>query len=89
MSEIGSQAQPVGEEPPVADAPPVGEEIHLPGPSILPLFTAVGITLILVGTTIWWVYSAIGGIIFIVTVTKWVRSTVHEINELPEEHGHH
>jgi hypothetical protein len=33
------------------DVPPVGEEIHLPGPSILPLLTAVGITLALVGFT--------------------------------------
>jgi hypothetical protein len=72
-----------------SEVPPVGEEIHLPGTSILPLFTAIGITLILVGTTVWWVYSAIGGIIFIVAVTKWVRSTIKETNELPEEHGHH
>ena len=33
------------------EIPPVGEEVHLPGPSLLPLLTAVGITLALVGIT--------------------------------------
>ena len=27
------------------EVPPVGEEIHLPGPTILPVLTAVGLTL--------------------------------------------
>ena len=34
------------------EVPPTGEEIHLPGPRILPLLTAVGITLAVVGITI-------------------------------------
>ena len=34
---------------PLEPDPPVGEEIHLPGPTILPLLTALGITLTLVG----------------------------------------
>ncbi len=34
------------------DPPPAGEEIHLPGPSVLPLLLAVGITVALVGVTI-------------------------------------
>ena len=42
-------------------APPVGEEIHLPGPSVLPLVTAVGITLAVIGTTIdWKIWSTMG-----------------------------
>ena len=31
------------------EPPPAGEEIHLPGPSVLPALTAVGITLTLIG----------------------------------------
>ena len=71
------------------NVPPVGEEIHLPGPSLLPLTTAAGITLILIGTTVFWVYAAIGGIILIVSVVMWIRDTRREISELPEEHAHH
>ena len=43
--------------------PPTGEEIHLPGPSILPLLTAAGITLALVGVTTYWILSVAGGLL--------------------------
>jgi hypothetical protein len=71
------------------EAPPVGEEIHLPGPSFLPVTCGFGIMLIVVGTTIDWIWSAIGGVIFIVTVVMWVRDTNRDIADLPEEHVHH
>ena len=66
--------------------PPVGEEIHLPGPSLIPFASAVGITLIVVGTTIDWIFSVIGGVIFIVTTVIWIRDTRRDIEALPEEH---
>jgi hypothetical protein len=68
--------------------PPVGEEIHLPGPSLIPLVRAIGITLIVVGTTITLVLSVIGLIIFLVTTVMWIRDTRRDITELPEEHAH-
>ncbi|MEO6858862.1 MAG: hypothetical protein ABI323_09780 [Solirubrobacteraceae bacterium] len=68
--------------------PPVGEEIHLPGPSLIPLFSAVGITLIVVGTTITLILSVIGLIIFLVTTAMWIRDTRRDLSGLPEEHGH-
>ena len=68
--------------------PAVGEEIHLPGPSLLPFLCAVGITLIVIGTTIDWIWSVVGGIIFIVVVLVWIRDTTRDISELPEEHRH-
>ena len=40
--------------------PPVGEEIHLPGPSLLPILNAAGITLALIGITLGWVLSVAG-----------------------------
>ena len=43
------------------EVPPVGEEIHLPGPTILPVLTAVGITLVLVGITTFIELTIIGG----------------------------
>ena len=36
-------------------APPAGEEIHLPGPSLIPILSAAGITLAVIGTTIRWI----------------------------------
>ncbi len=70
------------------ETPPAGEEIHLPGPSVIPLATAIGITLLVIGTTIDWIWSVLGGIIFIVCVVIWVRDTRRDIESLPEEHHH-
>lgn len=70
------------------ETPPVGEEIHLPGPSIIPFACAIGITLIVIGSTLGWWLSIIGLIVFIVTLVIWIRDTRRDIEELPEEHGH-
>jgi len=67
-------------------APPAGDEIHLPGPTIPPLVAAVGITLIVIGTTINWILSIIGGILLIVSVVRWIRDTRRDVGALPEEH---
>jgi hypothetical protein len=65
------------------DVPPPGEEIHLPGPSILPLLTAVGITLILVGLTTFVELSIAGGLVAIYAVARWLKETRSSIDELP------
>jgi hypothetical protein len=67
-------------------APPVGEEIHLPGPTLIPLVTAVGITLIVIGTTIDWIFSAVGVVIFVLAVIRWIRETRADVQSLPDEH---
>ena len=69
-------------------APPAGEELHLPGPSLLPLLTAVAITLVVVGTTISLILSIVGLVFLVIVVWRWVRDTRRDIDELPEEHGH-
>jgi hypothetical protein len=69
-------------------APPVGEEIHLPGPTLLPLMSAISITLIVIGTTISLIISALGLLLFVITTTRWIRETRRDIDELPEDHGH-
>lgn len=66
--------------------PPVGEEIHLPGPSLLPIFNAVGITLAIVGITLGLILTIVGLAIFLVTTFKWIASTRRDIAELPPEH---
>jgi hypothetical protein len=68
------------------NAPPAGEEIHLPGPTLIPFASAIGITLIVIGTTIDWIFSAVGGVIFIVTTIMWIRDTRRDVSELPEQH---
>jgi len=69
------------------DTPPVGEEIHLPGPTLLPVVVAAAITLIIIGTTINWLFSIIGLIVFVVATTMWIRDTRRDIAELPEDHS--
>jgi hypothetical protein len=65
------------------EVPPVGEEIHLPGPSILPILTALGITLALVGITTFIELTIIGGLLTFFCVIRWIKDTRSEINELP------
>ncbi len=68
------------------EGPPVGEELHLPEPSLVPILNAVGISLALVGLTVSYVVCAIGLILFLVTLVRWIRDAMHEISELPAEH---
>jgi hypothetical protein len=70
-------------------APPVGEEIHLPGPSIIPLLNAVGLTLSIVGITTFIEFTVVGVILFLVTLVIWIRDVRRDFNELPLEHSHH
>jgi hypothetical protein len=65
------------------EVPPVGEEIHLPGPSILPLLTAIGITLTLVGVTTFIEFTIAGAILTVWCIARWIKDTRHEIDELP------
>jgi hypothetical protein len=65
------------------EAPPVGEEIHLPGPSILPVLTGIGITLTLVGVTTYIELTIIGGILTIACAVRWIKDTRRDIDELP------
>lgn len=76
----------MSDEPP--EAPPVGEEIHLPGPSLLPLLCAIGITLTIIGSTLSLYISIVGLILFLWTTTVWIRDTRRDIDELPEDHEH-
>ena len=68
------------------EVPPVGEEIHLPGPSILPVLLAVGLTLALVGVTLSLVLVIAGGLLCIGVIARWVGDTRREIDDLPLDH---
>jgi hypothetical protein len=69
------------------EVPPAGEQIHLPGPSILPVLTAVGITLALVGATTFIEFTIVGALLTIGCVVRWIKDTRSEVDELPlDEH---
>jgi membrane protein required for beta-lactamase induction len=80
IQRVEAQSEPV---------PPVGEEIHLPGGSIIPLVVALGTTLLVIGTTIWWGWSLLGFIIIVVAIGIWVRDVRRDVEALPEDHDHH
>ena len=71
------------------EAPPVGEEVHMPEPSILPVANAVGVTLSLVGITLSLAVTFIGLAIFITTLVAWIRAASREMSELPLDHSSH
>ncbi len=73
----------------VRDAPPVGEQIHMPAPSRLPIFNAAGLSIAIVGITIHLALVIIGAVLFLITTVLWVRAASRELDELPAEHGHH
>jgi hypothetical protein len=69
-----------------ADAPPVGEQIHMPAPSILPILNAAGLSIAIVGITITPIFIVGGGLLFVGTAIAWIRSARREMDELPLEH---
>jgi membrane protein implicated in regulation of membrane protease activity len=68
------------------EIPPAGEEIHLPGPSLLPFLLAIGITASIVGITLGFVFWVPGVILSVVVIVRWIRETRRDIEDLPLEH---
>ena len=69
-------------------AAPVGEQIHMPPPSALPLINAAALAVAIVSITIsWWLVGA-AMIVFIVTSVRWIREVRRDIAELPLDHSH-
>jgi cytochrome c oxidase subunit IV len=63
-----------------------GEAVHLPGPSYLPVATAFGLTIAVVGVVLSWVIVGIGLVIALVAIWRWIGETRRETAELPLEH---
>ena len=78
----------MAEPPPSPEngAPPAGEQVHLPGASYLPAWTAFGITITLVGLVLNWVIVGIGAAITVVVVFRWIKETRDDIARLPLKH---
>ena len=71
------------------DVPPAGEEIHLPGPSVQPLLLTVGITMALLGVTIFFPFVIAGVLLSLFVIVRWIRDARGDIDELPLEHAEH
>ncbi len=66
--------------------PPVGEEIHMPAPSVLPLVNAASLALAIVCVTISWWVVGFAMIVFFATTIKWIADVRRDIAELPLDH---
>jgi hypothetical protein len=69
-------------------ATPVGEEVHMPAPSALPLINAAALAIAIVSITISWYVVAVAGLIFLATTIRWIRDVKRDIADLPLEHHH-
>jgi hypothetical protein len=69
-------------------APPVGEEVHMPAPSVLPLINAASLAVAIVSITLSWWLVAAGVIVFLGTSVRWIRDVRRDISELPLDHSH-
>ena len=78
----------MAEEVRVSDpsAEEAGEAIHLPGPSYLPVATAFGVSIAVVGVVLSWVIVGIGLVIAVIAIWRWIGETRRETAELPLEH---
>jgi O-antigen ligase len=71
------------------EAPPVGEQIHMPEPSILPVINAAGLAVAIIGITISLILVIAGLLVFFATAIVWIRSARREMEDLPlDHHGH-
>jgi Cytochrome c oxidase subunit IV len=70
-------------------APPVGEEVHMPAPSAIPLINAASLALAIVAITLSWWIVGFALIVFIATTIRWIRDVKRDIAELPLDHSHH
>ena len=67
-------------------APPAGEEIHMPAPSIIPVINAASLALAIVAITLSWTVVVIALIVFVATTVRWIADVRRDIADLPLEH---
>jgi Flp pilus assembly protein TadB len=66
--------------------PPVGEQIHLPGPSYLPVVVAFVVSAFVVGVVVSPVIAVAAAIAFVIATVRWARQARAELASLPLEH---
>ena len=76
----------MADEPGNGALPPPSEEIHLPDPAYTPVVLAFGVTIVVVGVVLSWYVVAVGLIITVVALTRWIRQAREEMADLPLQH---
>ena len=67
------------------ETPPAGELILPPPASWAPVLLAIGIAVALAGSFAGWVYAAIGGLVALIALWRWISSARRELSSLPRE----
>ena len=62
------------------------EEIHLPGPTWMPILLAFGVTLTLVGLTTIIAVSVLGAILTVSVLVRWIVVARRDTQALPLDH---
>jgi hypothetical protein len=79
----------MSQSPEITDVAPVGEEVHMPAPSVLPLINSAALAIAIVSITLsWWLVGA-AVIVFLGTTIRWIADVRRDITELPLDHSHH
>lgn len=68
------------------DVPPVGEELHIPGPSVQPAVATFGLVLLLLGIVDKWPVAILGLLILLGASVSWIAAAAREFRELPPGH---
>ena len=68
--------------------PPIGEEVHMPEHSVLPVINAAALAIAIVAITLSWIVVAAALVVFLVTTVMWVADVRRDIASLPLEHHH-
>ncbi len=69
-------------------APPAGEEVHMPAPSIIPVINAAALAIAIVCITLSYIICAVALVVFLITTAKWIADVRRDIDDLPLEHHH-
>lgn len=71
---------------PEQSPPPVGERIHLPGPSVQPVLVALALTLVLMGLLGIWLLTGLGVVLLLFIIIRWIVAARREYRDLPAQH---
>ena len=66
--------------------PPVGEELHVPAPSVIPALVALALMIFLLGLTKSAFVTAFGAILLVALVARWIADVRRDHAELPAHH---
>lgn len=71
---------------PEKSPPPVGDRIHLPGPSVQPVLIALALSLVLMGLIGLWFLTGIGVVLLLFVIIRWIVAATREYRDLPAHH---